>query len=173
MKVLHNTNTFVIFAGFAILQILLTGLIDLGPLFFICVYPLFLLTLPLDFSTNRLMLWAFAMGLVIDYFSNSILGINSAASLVMVLVQPRLFKLIYRKGDMENQLRPGLRELGIRRFFAYIALNLLIHHIALTTLESFGFAHFLQTLPRVLISLIVNTLLILVIEYGVFYKDYR
>lgn len=37
MKVLYNTNTFVIFAGFAVLQILLTGLIDLGPLFsFVC-----------------------------------------------------------------------------------------------------------------------------------------
>lgn len=168
-----NLNSLIVFISFVILQIVITSLIDFGPLLFISVYPLFLLTLPVNTSVNKLMLWAFIMGLTIDYFSNSILGINSAASVVMVAWQPLAFKLIYRKGDLENQIRPGMLQLGLTRFTAYVVICLALHHIILTLLEGFGLMSFIYNLPRVIISLLVNTLLILVIEFGVFYKRSR
>lgn len=161
------------FISFVILQIVITALIDFGPLLFIAVYPLFLLTLPINFSLSRLMLWAFLIGLAVDYFSNSILGISSAASIIMVVCQPKVFKLIYRKGDLENQIRPGMRQLGLTRFTAYITISLAIHHIVLAFIENFGITGFIYNLPRVLISLSVNILLILIIEFGVFYKKFE
>jgi len=158
------------FISFVILQIVITAFIDFGPLLFISIYPLFLLTFPINVSLNKLMLWAFIMGLTVDYFSNSILGTNSVASIVMVISQPKVFKLIYRKGDLENQIRPGMRQLGLTRFTAYIAICLAVHHTVLAFIENFGIIGYIYNLPRVSISLAVNILLILIIEFGVFYK---
>ncbi|MDD2583633.1 MAG: hypothetical protein WCR61_03295 [Bacteroidales bacterium] len=165
-----NSSSFLLFISFVVLQMVFTSLIDFGPLLFISIYPLFLLTLPINTSINKLMIWAFFMGLTIDYFSNSILGINSAASIIMVTCQPWIFKLIYRKGDLENQIRPGMKQLGFYRFTAYITICLTIHHIAVTLIEDFGLIGFTYHIPRVLISILVNTIIILIIEFGVFYK---
>lgn len=165
-----NSSNFLLFIFFVILQIVVGGLVDFGPLLFIAIYPLFLLTLPINFSLNKLMLWAFFIGLTIDYFSNSILGISSAASIIMVTFQPWILKLISHKSDLENQIRPGMRQLGFYRFTAYITICLTLHHIALTLIEDFGLVGFSYHLPRILISILVNTILILIIEFGVFYK---
>lgn len=168
-----NLNSLLTFISFVFLQIVITSLIDFGPLLFISIYPLFLLTLPVNTSINKLMLWAFITGLTVDYFSNSIMGINSAASILMVVWQPLAFKLIYRKGDLENQIRPGMLQLGVTRFTAYILICLAVHHIVLTLLEGFGLMGFIYNLPRVFISLFVNIILILIIEFGVYYKRYN
>jgi hypothetical protein len=168
-----RSGNIILFITFVITQIILSSLIDFGPLLFISVYPLFLLTRPANTSMNSLLLWAFTMGMVVDYFTNSIMGINSAAALVMTLLQFRILRLVSRKGDFDSQVRPGLRELGLIRFVSYIVAALLIHHIAISLAESFGMAHFLYNLPRMLISLFVNTLIIMLIEFGVFYKNWR
>jgi len=168
-----RSGNIILFISFTITQIVLSGLIDFGPLLFISVYPLFLLTRPANTSLNSLLLWAFAMGMVVDYFTNSIMGINSAAALVMSLCQFRILRMVSRKGDLDTQARPGLRELGTIRFVIYLVSALLIHHTAISLAESFGVTHFIYNLPRMLISLVVNTLIILLIEFGIFYKNWR
>jgi hypothetical protein len=166
-------NNIILFISFAIIQIILGSLIDLGPLLFISVYPLFLITRPANKSIHSTLLWAFAMGMAVDYFTNSILGINSAAALIMALFQNRILKIVCSKGDWDNQVRPGMRELGAGRFLSYLVPALLVHHLAFSLIESFGVVSFIYNLPRVFISLIANTLLILLIEYGLFYKNWR
>lgn len=171
MKSIYRYSIILSFIGFVLLQTILSGLVDFGPLLFVSIYPLFLITIPLNVSLNRLMILAFVIGLTIDFFSNSIMGLNSAASIIMVVAQPKILKLLHRKGEIENQIRPGMRELGFNRFFAYLAINLIIHHTAITLIENFGFSNFQIILPRIVVSLLVNMLLILVLEYGVFFKN--
>ena len=168
-----RSGNIVLFISFVITQIILSSLIDFGPLLFISVYPLFLLTRPANISINSLLLWAFAMGLAVDYFTNSIMGINSSASLVMAVCQFRILRVVSRKGDFDSQVRPGLRELGFIRFVSYIVAALLIHHTVISLAESFGLTNFIYNLPRLLISLVVNTLIILLIEFGLFFKNWR
>lgn len=159
------------FFGLLILQSILSTVIDFGPLLFVAIYPLFLLTLPFNFSRNILMVLAFVMGLLVDYLSNSIMGISSAASLIMVLFYPRILKLILPKGEMEGERRVTLRSLGVESYLLFILSNLLIHHLALILIENGGFSLFLYNTPRLLISLTFNTMVIFVIEYGFFYRD--
>lgn len=168
-----KSNDLILFFSFALIQIVLGSLVDLGPLLFISVYPLFILTRPANTSMHSTLLWAFAMGIAVDYFTNSILGINSAAALIMALFQYRILKIVCSKGDWDNQVRPGMRELGAGRFITYLVSALFIHHLAFSVIESFGFVHFIYNLPRVFISLIINSLLILLIEYGLYYKNWR
>ncbi len=168
-----RTSNLVLFIFFLIIQIILSALIDFGPLLFISVYPLFLITRPIHTPIPTLMIWAFVTGLAVDYFSNTILGMSSFASVIMVFFQFRILALICRKGDMDNQVRPGLRELGFTRFTAYLGASILIHHLSFSMVESFGFTHFIYNLPRVIVSILVNTVLIILIEYGAFYKNWR
>ncbi|MDP3452991.1 MAG: hypothetical protein Q8R90_08560 [Bacteroidales bacterium] len=168
-----KTSNFILFLLFVFIQIILSALIDFGPLLFISIYPLFLLTRPVNTSLPSLMIWAFITGLTVDYFSNTILGINSFASVMMVFFQFRILGLVCRKGDMDNQERPGLRELGFTRFSAYLGISILLHHMTFSMVESFGLTHFIYNLPRVIISVAVNSFLIILIEYGVFYKNWR
>ncbi len=168
---MRKTNNLTLFFLFALTQIILSTIIDFGPIYFVSVYPLFLLTRQSVSSTHSNLLWAFAMGFVVDYFTHSLAGINSAAALVMALSQNKILKLAYRKGELDYQSRPGMRELGVQRFVFYVGLSLLIHHVVLVLIESFGFTHLLYNLPRLAVSLIINLLLIILIELGFFYKN--
>ncbi len=166
-------SNIILFISFVVMQIVMAGLTDFGPLYYLSVYPLFLITMPVDTHINKLLVWAFLTGLTIDYFSNYIMGINSAASVMMVAMQPRIFRLIYRKGDLENQIRPGMKEMGFSRFTYYMISCLAVFHITFSLAESFGMMHFVYNLPRTLVSLTANSILILIIEYGMFYKRSR
>ncbi|MDP3397527.1 MAG: hypothetical protein Q8S23_00100 [Bacteroidales bacterium] len=166
-------NILMSFVAVLLVQIMLSGLVDFGPLVFIAIYPLFIFTLPINTPVNGLLLWAFAMGLAVDYFTNSIMGLNSSASLVMALLQPQIFKAVSRKGDLENQIRPGLAQLGYAKFALYALILLTIHHIFFSMAESLGFTHFIYNLPRLFVSIAANTLLIILVEYSLFYKLMR
>ena len=166
-------NILISFVSVLFVQIILSGLVDFGPLLFISIYPLFIFTLPINTSVNKLLLWAFAMGIAVDYFTNSIMGLNSSASVIMALFQLQIFKAVSRKGDLENQIRPGLAQLGFAKFALYALILLTIHHMFFSMAESLGITHFIYNLPRLFVSIAVNTLLIILVEYSLFYKLMR
>lgn len=163
----------ILFFSFLITQVLLTSFVNFGPLVFISIYPLFILALPANTSRTTFLLWGFAIGLSVDYFTDSIMGLNAAATVLLAFLQPTAFKLVSRKGEIDNQIRPGLKELGIIRFVTYIFIGLAIHHIAIVVLENFSYTFYFNSLIRIVLSLFVNTALILLIEFGIFYKNWR
>lgn len=169
----NSLSNIILFFSFLITQVLLSNFINFGPLVYIAVYPLFILTLPTNTSTISMMLWSFAMGLGVDYFTDSIIGLNAAAAVFLAFVQPLLFKAVCRKGELENQIRPGLTELGLPRFLAFIVIGLTLHHVAIILLENFGITFYFHSFIRILLSLFINTILILLIEFGIFYKNWR
>lgn len=169
----NSLSNIILFLSFLLIQILISNFINFGPIVLIVVYPLFILTLPTTTSASGLLLWAFAMGLGVDYFTDSIVGLNAAAAVFLAFAQPLIFKLVCRKGELENQIRPGLKELGLWRFLTFIVIGLAIHHITIVFLENFSLALSLHSLIRIVLSLFVNTILILLIEFGVFYKNWR
>lgn len=169
----NSLSNIILFFSFLITQVLLTKFVDFGPLVFISVYPLFILTFPTKTSPISMMLWSFALGLGVDYFTDTIVGLNAAAAVFLAFVQPLIFKIVCRKGELENQIRPGLTELGFQRFLTFIVIGLVFHHIAIILLENFNFAFNLYSVIRIVLSLLLNTFLILLIEFGIFYKNWH
>ena len=168
-----RVKQFLIFIGFLLAQAFLSRFIDFGPILFIAIYPLFIVTLSSDTSIDKIMLWAFAIGICTDLLSGQIIGLNSGATLVMSIFQPRMLRMVYRRGDSDNHIRPGLRELGLAKFSGYMLPLLAIHHIFYFLIEEFGFRFFLENAPRMAVSFGANVLLIYLIEYGIFYKIRR
>jgi hypothetical protein len=166
-------NHTIIFFSFLTAQLLVSSFIDFGPLVFIVLYPLFILTLPVGMSPAYVMLWAFAMGVGTDLLYNGAAGINSASAVMMAFLRQPVQVLIIRKGELDSQIRPGMSELGFRRFIVYAVVCLSIHHFSYIFAESFSFVYFSGNIPRLLVSMAVNITLLLLIEFGVFYKNWK
>ena len=169
----QGVNNTIIFFSFLIAQLLVSNFIDFGPMVFIVLYPLFILTLPVGISSLSILLWAFAIGAGTDLLYNGMAGINSASAVLMAFLRQPVQALLIRKGELDSQIRPGMFEMGFGRFFAYSALLLSIHHLAYVFAESLSFVYFSGNISRLLISYAVNLTLLMLIEFGIFYKNWR
>jgi len=163
----------ILFFCFLLVQVLLSNFINFGPLVFISIYPLYILTRSRNINPAMMLFLAFAMGLATDYFTGSILGLNAAAATLLAFIQPALLRLVTKKKELEGPVRPGLNELGLRRFFILVLLGLTVHHIALVELENFSMVLNIYSVIRIALSLVINTILIMLTEFGVFYKNWR
>lgn len=169
----QGVDKMVVFLSFLIAQVLVSSYIDFGPMVFIVLYPLFIIALPAGMSSVYVMLWAFAIGAGTDLLYNGMAGINSASAVMMAFLRQPVQTLIVRKGELDSQIRPGMYEMGFSRFLVYAVILLSIHHITYILAESFSFAYLSGNLPRFLISLAINTTLLLLIEFGLFYKNWK
>jgi rod shape-determining protein MreD len=163
----------VLFISFLIAQILLTNFIDFGPLVFISVYPLYILTRPRHINNVVALVSAFILGFLTDYFTGSILGINAAAATLLAFAKPHLVRIVIRKSSDEGPLRPGIADLGLHRFLIFLLTGLFLHHIAIVWLENFAIQMDLYSFLRIVISFVLNFILLTMIEFGIFYKNWR
>ena len=108
------------------------------------------------------MLWAFAMGLVIDMFSNT--PGEAAASLTLAaFVQWPLLQGIAPKESVENMV-PSYTTMGKWNHIRYILLLTVVHHAAFFILESFSFYRFDRLLLVFLTSLLLSLVVMLTLE---------
>jgi hypothetical protein len=131
-------------------------------------YVYFILLLPFETAGWLLLISSFALGLGVDFFSNS-LGINAAASVFSAFMRPGVIWLLKSKKEYEPGIIPGIRDLGFRWFFMYAFLLVLIHHSALFFLEIFSLSDYMQTFYRIVASSLVTLMLIILTQF-IFYK---
>lgn len=167
------SSDIVLFISFLIAQILLTNFIDFGPLVFISVYPLYILTKPRHMNNVVAIVIAFIFGFLTDYFTGSILGINAAAATLLAFAQPFIVRIVIRKDSSEGPARPGIADLGFHKFFILLLTGLILHHIAIVWLENFSPQIDFYSFLRIVISLVLNFILLTMIEFGIFYKNWR
>lgn len=115
-----------------------------------------------DTPRNTLMLWAFALGLLVDIFSDTP-GMNAAATVWLAFVRPVVLQLFVPRDTVEAFV-PSMRALGIAPFLKYLVVCTFIHHIALLCIESFSFAHLSILLLRIAASTLLSVACILALE---------
>jgi rod shape-determining protein MreD len=128
------------------------------------IYVLFILWLPFETPGWLLLLLAFAIGFTIDMFSG-IMGMHTAATVLMAFVRPGLLKRIAVRSQYDTGLQPGIQDFGFQWFFSYALVLVLVHHFLLFYLEVFSFRDFLVTLSRVIFSTAFSLVLIFLTEY--------
>lgn len=153
-----------------IAQVMVSSFADFGPSILICFYPLYILAAPPRSSHIRIMVAAFLLGFLVDFFSNGILGLHASASVLLAFAQPLLKKTVIKEADQGNNQRNIIGNSGWIRFTIYVFLGLSIHHIFLTIVENFGTPFIGNSLKRIILSVILNTVIILMIEFGIFHK---
>ena len=126
------------------------------------LYVWFILTLEAGAGRNKVMLWAFVMGLVIDIFSNTF-GIHAAAATLLAFVRPSLIRLFFIRNDGEPFI-PGIRTMGTGAFRGYALIGIALHHCVVFGLEYFSFAHLLQLGISIAASTVLTLLFVMAVE---------
>jgi rod shape-determining protein MreD len=126
------------------------------------IYVLFILSLPVKFPKWLSLLLAFAMGFIIDIFSNT-LGLHTFATVFLAFVRVPIMNLLTAFDEGVNPI-PSYRTFGVSNYVKYIVFCVLIHHFVLFMIESFSFASFAFTLLRIILSSVVTILLIFIIQ---------
>ena len=156
-------NSF-IFIALVFFQIMVLNHIRIGSYVNPFIYPLFLILLPFRIPRVLLLFIGFITGFTIDIFMSTP-GLHTAASVLLAFVRPFVIRLASGAPLPEHATNPSIIEMGNRWFFSYTISLILIHHIAVFSLESFDPSQLGDTFFRIIISVPVSEILILMLVY--------
>lgn len=149
------------FVGLVLLQVLLFNNIQIAGVINPFVYIYFIIALPIHSNRISLICTGFALGLVIDMFSNT-WGIHAMATTLIAFLRPYIFRVVSTQEEMDRVM-PRFRTMGAN-YLKYIVLIVLIHHLLLFALEAFSFQYFWIVLSKTLVSSLITIVLILMLE---------
>ncbi len=128
------------------------------------VYIMFIQTLPVKMPRPLQLVVAFAAGLVVDMFQNT-MGMHAAACVFLAYTRPGVLRLMAPRDGYDSDAIPSVRTQGFTWFLIYASVTTLIHHLALFYIEVFRFSEFFSTLARVLLSTVASIAVILIAQY--------
>lgn len=159
---------YMFYAALLIIQIVLSGYVNVGPYIYLCCIPLIVIYLPLYQQTSLSMLIAFGCGLIIDILCDGIVGLNAAAAVALAAVRRPLFAAFFTKDNLNRAVIPTIRESGVARHVNFILSSLLVYFLVYICLDSVGMESLQTTLLRLLLSVAANLILVLAIDYFMF-----
>ena len=95
-------------------------------------------------------------------FSNTP-GLAAASTTLLAVLQPYILEPFIPR-DSEENLKPGMRTLGIGRFIYYTVFMVFLYNLVFFSLEAFTFFNWLQWLLSIGGSTLLTVVLILVVE---------
>ena len=168
-EILKNIIRFILFV---FVQVFILN--EVPPLHqFIIPYVYFLFILWLPFSINRflLLIIAFVLGLLIDYFSGTI-GLHAAPCVLIAYLRPFLLNLLIPQDTTEQSYNePSIKSMGWAPYGLYIGLLTFIHHVLLVLIEWMQFGNFGYFFGKVVATTLVSFLLIFITEMLFFRKS--
>ncbi len=164
MTLREIVSAILLFVLYLALQILLTRNIVLFDYAFCFIYIACVLLLPNEISLTWLLLIAFATGIVVDTFYNT-LGMHTAATVLMAYCRPLIVRAQIDVPGLESRIEFSLQELGVGTFFRYVFVLTLIHHSALFFIEASSLTLLVPTLIRVGASTLLTTVSIVLIQF--------
>lgn len=153
-----------LFILYVLLQILLVRNLVLFDYGFCFIYVAAIILLPYETSLTVLLLAAFATGIVVDTFYNT-LGIHAAATVLTAYLRPLIIRAQMAPGMQDLRIEFSLHALGIGPFIRYVFVLVLIHHTALFFIEAGSVSLFVPTLIRILASTLFTTISIVLINF--------
>lgn len=125
------------------------------------VYIGFFLFLP--WAKNNMvwqLLLSFGVGLLVDFFYDS-LGIHAFAAVLVLYLRNFLLYLLLPPGSSHaSKIRPTLRNMGTQKFALYLLFLATVYHVVVFTLDTYALHLFFVKLPRLLSSVVFSYLFI-------------
>jgi len=158
-----NILRIISFFLFLLMQVLLFKNAVLFHTAFCFLYVLYLLTFPVETNPLLLMAIAFALGLSIDIFYDSI-GLHAMASIGMVYIRGYWLSRITPQGGYDRNSIPTLSSNGLQWFIVYALPLVFVHHLILFFVEAGGATYFWFTLLKVFMSTLFTVLTIVIAQ---------
>lgn len=128
------------------------------------VYPLFILLLPMRISRVVMLLLAFALGLSIDWFTET-LGMHASALVFTAFVRAPILAILEPREKYALTAIPTKAYMGDAWFFRYAALLMLAHLFFFFSVEAFTFAYIKGILIKTAISWPASLAFVLALVY--------
>ena len=155
-------NRIVTFLVFLVVQVLVLNHIHLFGVATPLLYVYFVLLFRRNHPKWAILMWSFFLGLCIDVFSNTP-GVAAGSMTLVALFQPYVLEPFLTR-DSEDNLKPGMRSLGVSKFIFYTIILVFLYTLAFFSLEAFNFFNLMQWLLCISTSTLLTVVLILVIE---------
>ena len=153
-----NHLKYIILGAFLVLiQILISGYINIWPMLYIAVFPFVIIILPQQINKFLLLPVAFLLGIAVDFISDGIPGLNAAALTALAFFKDPILKLLLSRTALENLSGVTEYTLGSSKFLLYTILMYSIFFLFYMGLDSFGYYSFGYTALRLIINVIANS----------------
>ena len=125
----------------------------------IYIYPLIIILLPLSTSRSAVLIISFVLGLIIDFFYQS-LGVHASALVLLAFLRPYILAILEPRGGYRADNTPNSSNYGLSWFLSYSALMLLIHLLTYFSIDAFSLLFIVKILVNTIISFIASYLII-------------
>lgn len=153
------------FIGILLVQGLVLKRVTLGleefPFVQILLYPIFILLLPLRMPRPLVILSAFAIGMMVDFFYHTP-GVHASASVFTAFIRPIILYRLEPRGGYTAAHEPNKEKMGWPWFLRYAAFLLAFHLFFYFSVESFTFVYIITILLKTVFSFIGSMLFILI-----------
>lgn len=126
------------------------------------LYIFFVITFPRNYSRVGMLLWSFAMGVVVDTFTNTP-GVATASLTLMAFIQPDLLQVFIPR-ESADDLVPSAQTLGWGSYAVYALIMTLVYCLVYFSLEAFSFFNWLLWLVDAFSSALLTYIFIMVLE---------
>jgi len=155
------------FIGLFLVQILLIDQVSFGALD-AYINPIiigsFLFLAPAGWATNRLLIFAFVIGMFLDSFHDT-LGMNASALVLLAFLRPSLLRIVSPREGFEYNDRATVFTLKIGKYLIYAGLSFFIYHFAYFLLESLSVRSLGIILLKSVLSSVVAVIFSLLYQY--------
>jgi rod shape-determining protein MreD len=136
------------------------------------VFILFIILLPFETPNWLLLILAFLMGIVLDIFSDE-LGKFAFSLVLIAFSRPTVLRLLSSRDGYRKKTLPNLQDYGLKWFFKYAIIMILIHNISFYFLEAFQLKYLLVTIARIILNSSFTVILIVLLQFFAVNKRYN
>jgi len=160
----------VLFFVLIFLQVMIFNNIQITSLgIFPFIYVIFIILLPFETPKWLLLISAFALGIIIDFFSDTY-GLHASATVLMAFARPGILQFNAPRDGYEAGTQPRIFYYGFEWFLRYAVVLIFIHHLFFFYVEAFNFHDFFISLLKVILSTIFTGTFIVISQYLTFTK---
>lgn len=146
-----------------IVQIVLLNNVQFSGLLNPYLYIYLLIILPVDFPPNAGLFLAFAMGIIIDIFSQT-LGMHTISAVFLAYARPYILRNMAPRDGYEFSRNVSIKQMGWLWFLTFSGIMVFLHHFVLFFIESFRMSGLGYTLLKAMGSSLLTLSLIVVVQ---------
>ena len=170
MKLSETLKYSLIFILFNALQVIWVKDFAFYNLGFCFMYLAFIISLPLSIPVPLMLLIAFANGIIIDSFYDT-MGIHAAATVAVAYFRKHILNLLTPLGGYEEVSVISIEAISLQWYIIYISVLVFLHLSILFFIEASGFGFFFWTLLKIICSTLLTTFMIVSFNYIFFTRS--
>ncbi len=143
-----------VFVLLLLAQVLLSNYFRVSPYLTISLLPVMILCFPIRVPTVGTLLAAFAMGLLVDFLTEGVLGLNALALLPVAILQKSILQLVFGNEIFARNEDFSIQRNGWERLLLALFIVLAVYLAIYVWADSAGTRTFLFNLTRWGVSLL-------------------